>query len=230
VSPTITILHRRLPAAVAVLIGLTLVTSLVAAIDHHRGGDLYARLALIPEAVWHGELWRLVTWPLAYPSAWNLVATLCWLWLGGTALVATWGERRLIRFVVLIVLGAGVATSLVGLFAARAWWQPHLGGMAIGSALSIAWGLQHPRAQIRIYEVLVISGDVLAYGTLGVVALFAIFYGPYWAMPELFAAAIAFLYVRRPDRDWLHRLRQRRARGKLGVMRGDRHGGPYYPN
>ena len=225
----IAILHRRISPVVAGLIALTLLTSLIAVVDFHRGGGLYARLALIPDRVFHLQLWRLVTWPLAYFSAKSLIGALLLIYFAGSGLAAAWSPGRLARFSLGIVVFAALATCAVGAFVSRAWGWPHLGGMALPAALAIAYGLQFPLARVRVFDVLEISGDVLAYGTLGVTALFAVFYGWVWALPELFAAGAAYLYMIRPHRRLWRKLASYRKR-KLGVIPGDRHGGPYYTN
>src|SRR5947209_17847997 len=52
----------RLPAVIGALIALTLVTSLVGVIGERNGLPLIRLGILQPERVFHGEVWRLVTW------------------------------------------------------------------------------------------------------------------------------------------------------------------------
>jgi membrane associated rhomboid family serine protease len=225
----ITVLHRRVSPVIAALIGLTLVTSLVAAID----GQLYYRLALIPERVWHGEVWRLVTWPFVHVSPMALVFAMVELWWFGGGLTESWSAGRLARFVGGVIIVAGAGTCVLAPLVPPAWWAPHFAGLALGNAIAIAFGLQYPLTRIRVYGVLEISGDVLAYGTLGFTFLLGLFYGFAWALPELLAGGAAFVYMTRPDRPWWQKLRKyrnARRRRKFGVMDGDHHGGPYYPN
>lgn len=225
----ITVLHRRVSPVIAALIGLTLVTSMVAAIDGH----LYYRLALIPERIWHGEVWRLVTWPFVHVSPLALVIAMVELWWFGGGLSETWSPGRLARFVGGVIAVAGVGTCLLAPLVPPAWWVPHFAGLALGNAIAIAFGLQYPLTRIRVYGVLEISGDVLAYGTLGFTILLGLFYGFASALPELLAGGAAFVYMTRPDRPWwqkLRKLRNDRKRRRFGVMDGDHHGGPYYPN
>jgi hypothetical protein len=94
----------------------------------------------------------------------------------------------------------------------------------------VAWGLQFPDARVRIYEVLVLSGPILVVVVVGAHVLYALFYGFTYRMPPLLACAAIILAINRPYDRWLLELRRLRARRKLGVIRGDRHGGPYYPN
>ena len=226
----ITVLHRRVSPVIAAVIGLSLLTTLVAGIDRHLGGDLYFRFALIPNRVWHGELWRLVTWPLVHTNPWALVVGMVQLWWFGGALAESWRPARLARFIVGVVTVAGVGTCVLALVWPAAWRWPQFAGLALGDAITIAFGLSYPLTRVAIYGVIEMSGDVLAYGTLGFTVMLGLFYGFSWFLPEALAASAAFVYLTRPDRPWWQKLRKLRTGGKFGVMHGDHHGGPYYPN
>jgi membrane associated rhomboid family serine protease len=226
----VVILQRRIHPIIAGLIGLTFLTSIAVALDARSGGDLAGRLALVPMKIWAGELWRLVTWAFVERAPLALIyACVTLFWFAGD-LVVRWGRRRFAWFVVAVVVGSAVATTVLALVLDDAWWFPHLGGMTLGSALVIAWALQFPDSRIRVFHgLLVIGGPPLAYGTAAVFALFAVFYGVAWVMPELIAACGTLIYMNGMHRDLWKRVRRLRRR-KLGVRPGDRHGGPYGPN
>jgi len=84
---------------------VTLVASIVAILD---GGFVMEWASLAPARVWHGELWRLVTWPLVEPGPISLVITCLSIFKFGGELSVRWGDRRLLRFVGQIVLASGV--------------------------------------------------------------------------------------------------------------------------
>jgi membrane associated rhomboid family serine protease len=225
-TDVISVFERRLPPVIAGLIGLVLVSSLAAALDP----TLYERLALVPDRVWHGELWRLVTWPFIATGPLSLIfAVLELYWFGG-GLLREWRPARLLRFVVAIVLISGVGTCLLALVLPPAWWMPYLGTTALGTAILIAYGLQFPRAHIRLWLIAVISGEALAYFLLALTALVAIFYGPAVVLPSLIASLATWLYMTGAPTRWYRSFQRRRARGKLSIIPGDRHGGPYAPN
>src|SRR5687768_4574650 len=58
--PVAVIVQPRIPPITTALIVATLALSIVAAIDARAGGELYHHLALLPEAVWRGQVWRLM--------------------------------------------------------------------------------------------------------------------------------------------------------------------------
>ncbi len=186
------VLQRRVHPLIAALVVATVAASLVAAVDARGGGQLWRHLALIPSHVVHGELWRLATWPFVQRAPGTLIVTCVFLYVCGSDLVWRWGWQQLARHFITIVLAAGLGTTLVALVL-PAWNHAHLGGIALADALLITWGLQFPDERVRVYFVLELSGRQLAYGAALVTALFAIFFGPGYYVPEMITCVVAFL-------------------------------------
>ncbi len=173
-------------------IAVTLVASVIAAVDN---GWLAGWTALVPSRIWTGEVWRLVTWPLIERSALDLVLTCVAIYKFGGELAYRWGDRRLRRFVLQIVIAAAVVTCLVvALF--RAHYVARLGGWAVADVLVIAWARQFPEAPLQLYGVLVLRGRQIVRLTVAVAILFAIYLGPFYMAPELVACAAAAGYPR----------------------------------
>jgi membrane associated rhomboid family serine protease len=189
-------LPRRAPPVIVGLILVTLVASIVAAVDSRGGGNLYNHLALLPSYIWDGELWRLATWILVESAPIALVSGCISLYWFGGDLVDEWGTARFVRFAAAVVLVAGAGTSVLALALDDVWQYPHLGGVALGSALVIVWALLFPDRRVRVYMVLEVGGPLLAYGTVAITVLFAIFYGIAFVLPELLAEATALAYIR----------------------------------
>ena len=95
-------------AAIAALLGA--VSILLYAVSK----TLLVNLALIPSDVRHGQLWRLITWPLANldPTVWLVFGVFLLYWFGRDIerLVGRTGMAQL--FLVVIVVGAFVAFLL----------------------------------------------------------------------------------------------------------------------
>jgi len=178
---------RRFPPVIMVLLAVTVAASLYAAIDARREGDLYARLALIPADVWHGEVWRLVSWPVVDNNPILLVVTCVMLYGFGGELAMVWGTRRFLSYVVAIVTVTGALTCVVALAVPAAWDHPQLGGFALGNALMVAWALQFPERSVQLHSLLEARGTVLAYGTVAMSAFYAMLYGVVDSIPELIA-------------------------------------------
>ncbi|TRY18721.1 hypothetical protein FOJ82_06290 [Tessaracoccus rhinocerotis] len=74
-------------------------------------------LALVPDALFNGEVWRLFTWPLADQiSLWSLL-TLVLLWYFGTALESQVGRAPMARLYLWCWGALTISTVLVGVVA-----------------------------------------------------------------------------------------------------------------
>lgn len=188
-------LPRWISPVVWALIGATLAISLAAVIAVRAGFDAYASLALVPGDVWAGEVWRLVTWPLVEASPWGLVSSCVALYFFGGQLAGAWGARRFAAYLGGVALFAGVGTVVLGRVVPGAWTMGHLGGFAVGHALVVAWALQFPDREIPVHVLLRLGGPVLAYGTVGLIVLFAVFVGVAPVLPALLAGLAALAYM-----------------------------------
>ena len=206
----------RVSPVIGGLIVTIFVLSLIAAVTDRNGLSLYSYVMLVPAAVWHGEVWRLVTWIFFESDPISLVFACLMIYWFGRDLAVQWGIKRFLRICGGLTLAVGVVLCLAGRFI---WPQlmahPYLGSMTISSALVIAWALTYPDRQIMLYFVLRVGGKQLLYLELGLTALFAIFYGVP-AMLHIIAAELlmlAYMYrfwVRRRLDTFTGRLRRRR--------------------
>lgn len=177
---------------------LTLGVSIFSMLD---GGWLFHWTALVPDKIWHGEVWRIGTWALLQLGPLGLILTCASIYKFGGELAPRWGDRRLRRFAIQIVLAGGVAAAIGGLISDDAWRSYRAGGWAISDALIIAWARQYPRSTIQLYGLLVLSGRQLVGFTIGVTLLYAIATNPLLMAPELMACLGAAYY----PRAWLTR-------------------------
>jgi membrane associated rhomboid family serine protease len=169
---------------------LTLGASLFAWLD---GGWLARIASLQPSRVFHGEIWRLVTWPLVDMGVMSLVFTCVAIYKFGGELAERWGDRRLRNFTLQIVVAAGVITCLLAAISGQMFLR-RLGGWAVSDLLVIAWARQFPERTLVLYGLLTVRGQQLINITLGVTALFAIAGGFVAFAPELACCAIAVAY------------------------------------
>ena len=167
----------RVPAAVGGLIAATVVASLVSVVGERNGLPLLRLAVLEPAAVWHGEVWRLVTWVLVETEPLNLLFGGLVLYWFGRDLVDAWGERRFLATYFGVAAAAGALACLLAL----AW--PELaagrftGFWAALDALIVAWALLHPFRQILLFFAVPVSGQALLWITVGGTMLFALFGG-----------------------------------------------------
>ncbi len=195
----------RLPRVIALLIAVTAVLSIAAAVGGRTGAAGIASAGLFaPLAVLEGQVWRLVTWTFFELEPIGLIfACLMLVWFGRD-LAQLWGPRRfLAAYVGLAALGAAVTTALAlvwpelqGRYFAGAW--PAIDGLVV------AWGLLHPTRQINLYGVLPLSGRHLVGLTVGMTILFALFRGFAPFVPHLVIVAGTLAWFG-PLRRWTSR-------------------------
>jgi membrane associated rhomboid family serine protease len=178
-------------------ISITIAASLVAILD---GGWLASWASLAPDRILHGQVWRLVTWPLIEPGPLGLILTCVAIYKFGSDLAVRWGDRRLRRFVAQIVIASAVVTCLLAAIAGGGYFE-RLGGWAVSDVLVIAWARQFPQQTLVVYGLLQLRGQQLVNLTIAVAVVYALRYGLIVMAPELLACAAAAAY----PKAWLMR-------------------------
>jgi membrane associated rhomboid family serine protease len=217
----------RIPVVVALLMAVTTALSIAGAICERNGIPLVQWGAFLPELVWRGQVWRLVTWVFYEMSPLNLVFYLVVLYWLGRDLVQQWGAARFLGlYLGLAAVSAGL-TCLIGRFV----WEPafasaQLGSWAVTDGLIIAWALYNPTRQINLYMVIPVTGRSLVWITLGGTVLYALFSGLPPFIPHFLCEGIMLLYVGQLRRWWLQlkmtRLQKQKQRYVNNVIRMDR--------
>ncbi len=187
----------RVHVAVGLLLSVIFVASLVAALAGHFGASLFELAALQPGAVWHGEVWRLVTWIFIESSPLSLLFQCLTIYWFGNELADEWGSRRFLFSFFALALGVAVCTCLVALVDPWVLREFILGSWAPVVGMMVAWGLCFPDRTIRIYFVLPIRGHWFVWLTVGVTVIFAIYEGWQAVLPEFIAegAALGWFYA-----------------------------------
>jgi membrane associated rhomboid family serine protease len=193
----------RIPWAVGLLLTITVVLSLLTAIGG-RAAPLFDRMSLQPAAVWHGQLWRLLTWPFVEGSPFGLILACLSLYWFGPPLADRLGSPRFLSGFGGTMLVAGGGTCLIALVDREVMGSNHLGSWAMTTALVVLWGLSFPDNVVRIYFVLPIRGFWFAWGTVALTVIYCAYTG--WAgfLPELLAegTVLAWFYRKSLSRRW----------------------------
>jgi membrane associated rhomboid family serine protease len=205
----------RVPRVVAGIIAATAIVSVLAAVGSRNGaaGMLGAGLLVVP-AVWHGQIWRLVTWVFYELDVLPLVfACLTLYWFAGD-LAREWGARRLLAVYLGIAASAAAVTCLVGLVWQEVALIPQAGSWPVLDALLVAWGLTHPDREMRVWGLFRLTGRQLVWITLIGTLLYALFRGLAGYVPHM-AAELLMLAWLGPGRRLIARTRRaREARGR----------------
>lgn len=188
---------------VGLLVGLTLGLSVMGAVGSRNGLPLLERGALIPAAVWRGEVWRLVTWVFFETEGLALVFGLLGLgWFGGD-LSQAWGPRRLLGTYLGVAALTGALTSLLARIGGAFVQPAYLGLWPVIDALIIAWAIQFPYRDLYVYFVLPLRGQNLIYATLGGTLLFGLLYGLPLFIPHFIAEGLMLAYLGGGRNLWL---------------------------
>jgi membrane associated rhomboid family serine protease len=187
------VLGGSLPVAVALLIGATLIGSILAA----QLAGFGLAVALVPGYVFAGQLWRLVSWAFVEPDALGLIFAGLALYWFGSGLVRAWGAGRF------LAAYAGLAAVAAAITCAAAIVSPGLlgarfvGAWPVVSALIVAWACVFPTRSILFYFVIPLHGRNLIYATLAGTLLFALLGGSLAAYIPHFAAQLVALVAMR---------------------------------
>ena len=206
-------LGGRLPWAVGLALCVTVGMSLgVALADRHAG--LFDLVSLAPREVWRGQLWRLPSWLFVEPGPLALVFGCLFLYWFGRDLAEAWGSGRWLAIFGGVALASAVGTCLVAQVDAAVMARAYLGGWALSSSMVVAWGLWFPERVVRIYFILPIRGFWIAWLTVAVTVVYAVYAGWEGYLPELFAqgSILGWLYRRVVFARWARARRDRELR------------------
>ncbi len=189
----------RFPAVVVWLAGAILVGSCLAAVDARVGIGALGYLLLQPDAVAHGEVWRLLTWSFFELSPLGLIFGCLLILMFGRDLSDVWGARRFLgAYFLLSVLTAGVTTLLGISFGGGLRQAVYFTVWPVVEALIIAWATLFPTRQMLIYFVLPLGGRNLILFTMGTTLVFALLSGFIAFIPHFIAQGLMLAYMREP--------------------------------
>ena len=203
----ILILGARIPRAVLLLAGLTFAATVSSVIAQQAGLPVVQLLALEPERVWQGQLWRLVTWAFlefGLAPLGLVFACLVLVSIGGPLTYRLGPTRFVLLYLAVAALSAGL-TCLVGLLWPSVMSFAYTGAWPSITALFVGWAVLVPNGRIFLSLILPVRGRQVVYGSIAIAILYGIFYGFQVVVPELFAILIGMIYFRDPAlyRLWL---------------------------
>ncbi|MDE7218283.1 MAG: rhomboid family intramembrane serine protease [Oscillospiraceae bacterium] len=189
-------LHPRLgvPGLMRYIVIANALVYVVSIFDN--SGLLLAALAMIPQSVLHGQIWRLVSYVLIPTSGgfWLIVSLMFYYWLG-EALERLWGSTK---FTVYYLSGT-LLTALAAILAYAIDRQPValFGATYVNTALFMAYALTYPDAMVRIYFILPIKMKWLAFveGALYVIQILQHLAAREWGMALMPVVAMLNLFI-----------------------------------
>lgn len=123
-------------------------------------------------------VWQLVTYPFFVLNPIGLVlGTLVYGWFASD-LERAWGAALFVERWVTLTVGVALITALASIPLAVLRDHTLFGPTALLEGLVVAWGLTFPTRQVRLWFLLPITGQMLAWITGAFVVLSAVFGGP----------------------------------------------------
>jgi membrane associated rhomboid family serine protease len=186
----------KLPMVIAVLGACIGAASIAGAVTARSGAPALLQAGmLVTPAVWSGQLWRLVTFPLFEVHPLSLLFTWLALFWFGSDLVKQWGARRFLAIFFGLAAAMGAVTALVGLVWRAVALMPHAGSGPVLDALIVAWGLIHPGREIRLFGLFRLTGRWIARLTIGGTVLWALFEGFAYFVPHFAGELMALVWL-----------------------------------
>jgi membrane associated rhomboid family serine protease len=190
------ILGVWIPRPIAWLIAAVLFMSAFGSLLERLRVPIITLSVLDVDAVWGGQLWRLLTWALLQLDALGLIFGCLMLYFIGPDLLHRWGTRR---FFLNFFGGAavvGAATCVIGRYAwAPVATIPHFGLWPMNEAMIIAWAVLFRDRQILMYFALPVSGRNLIALTIAITVVMAALSGFPLFVPHFVAELAALLYM-----------------------------------
>lgn len=214
--------RSRVTPAVAWLIGIEVGVFLLYLFSSEGGrASLLEWLALTPDSLRRGHIWKLATAPFLNVRGLAFFFDMLMLWLFIPVLENHWGSKRLIVFFAATSVVGHLASALVGMALAPGLVLVGLTPFIYGSI--VAYGVLYAQHPVQLFGVLPIKGKALAIGTFAFVTLFVLLEGA-WTEGAGFYAAMALAWTMTsglwtPNVWWL-KLRRWRLRRRYTVIDG----------
>jgi membrane associated rhomboid family serine protease len=172
------------PGLKIVLVTIAGVGLLQALLQHWLGMVALERaLVCIPDLVWSGQVWRLLTagvlTDITHPM--ELIFTLLMLYFLSPDLERQWGTWRFLGFLALCIVSGNLLAMGVDRLAPESLALLHppvlMGPGAAMVGTAIAWGLANRSQQILFFMVLPMSGMALVWLTVATCFLYLLYMG-----------------------------------------------------
>lgn len=143
-------------ANVGIFVGILLLQGLVPDLANF----LVSKGALIPVAVLHGQVWRIVTYAFLHAGIGHVLFNMLALWMFGAQFEQEWGTNKFLEYYFWCVIGAALSSIVVG----------YVGLALVLQAPSIP--LFHTLASVSVIPTVGASG-----GIYGILIAFGLLYG-----------------------------------------------------
>ncbi|MBD3162695.1 MAG: rhomboid family intramembrane serine protease [Candidatus Eisenbacteria bacterium] len=212
-------LGGSLSTMVRLLIAWNVIFFLVQLIVPRAGGLnwMLASLALIPNQVWSGELWRLVTYMFLHGGWFHIGINMLILWMFGSELESLWGPRRFLKYYFVTGIGAGITNAIFEPSSPI----PIVGASGAIYGLLLAFGMYFPERRILLYFLFPIKAKyfVILMGAIEFFSSFTPGRDGVAHLAHLGGLVFGWLYLKDIPMRWFRRGGRRGGGGRFGGTR-----------
>lgn len=100
----------RIEVTTTVLVVVISIASIIEWAFEGNNGPVQTNLTLDPDSVLNGQVWRLLTWPVAYPTGLGLfgIIAIALFWYFGTEIEALLSKKKMAWFLGVVTVGLGL--------------------------------------------------------------------------------------------------------------------------
>lgn len=160
--------------------------------------SLVSLLGLSGSGLFQGLIYQLITYPFVEVQLMSMLFNSLIIWFIGSELEAQWGQKIYIRFLLLTVIGVGLAFCLVNLaffFGTPVYFTSLHGLSGINFALLIAYSLLFPDRQMAFMMIFPMRARTFCWILVGIETYVAIFTSVTSSWAHLLAMGISFLII-----------------------------------
>lgn len=181
------------------------------------GGWIEGTFGLIPAAVWHGQVWQMVTYMFLHGNFFHLLFNMIALWMFGSELEHLWGTNRFVKY----YFFTGVGAALTTIVTTPSALYPTIGASGAVYGLLLAYGVTFPNRPILLYFLFPIPAKYFVM-IFGAIALLSSLSGAHTGVAHfahLGGLVFGWIYLKGfPGGKSLRRMRQARQRRKFRVL------------
>lgn len=155
-------------------------------------------LGLSGNGLFTGFVFQLLTYPFVEVQLMSFLFNSLVVWFIGSELEAQWGSKIYTRFLLLVILGVGLAFTAVNViffFGTPVYFSPLHGLSGVNFALLIAYSLLYPDRQMAFMMVFPMRARTFCWILAGIEAYMALFSSITTSWAHLLAMGISFLVI-----------------------------------
>lgn len=198
--------------------------------------SLVSLLGLTTDGLFHGFVFKLITYPFVDLNLMSFVFNSLILWFIGSEFETQWGRKIYLRFLLLTVIGVGLIFSLVNFIffnGTSVYYLPLYGFSGINFALLIAYAVLYPDRPMSFMMIFPMKARTFCWILVFIEAYMAIFGSLQTSWAHLLAMGISYGIIRFQTNPIIKKVlhssfRDKKKKGHLYVVKDEEQKPPKY--